>query len=403
MSRPGVVCLVAMLLVIAAAGCTSGRRRGQTAPPSSSSTAPSSTTTATVRTLGDCPRPAGKGVAESSNGGFSDVKMVTARKGWAVGKGLIVGTGDGANWSEQYTGPETFLRIEAIDSLHAWAVGAEHLFATSDGGGHWSQVGEPDEGLGPLQSVDFVDADHGFGIAGFQEVVIDKGYSVPTMDGILVTTKDGGRTWEHRSAPCDVQAVCATDTNNAWLVTGDHAYRTHDGGGVWQSVLTVASYRTPGGYLQCPAADSAWILRRGSNGAMNHLNYVVYHTSDDGRTWNTVMVEPYTNVEHIPGPSGPGSYPGPFTALSPSDAVFVGVTPPGDEPTSTMLATSGGRVLGPEVPVAARGFNAQGASYLTAQTGWIAGSVLSVKDPDPGMILATTNGGQTWHTQFQTQ
>jgi photosystem II stability/assembly factor-like uncharacterized protein len=68
-----------------------------------------------------------------------------------------------------------------------------------------------------------------------------------------------------------------------------------------------------------------------------------------------------------------------------------------------MLATSGGQTLGPERPVAARGFNAQGASYLTAQTGWIVGSVLSVEDPDPGMILATTNGGQSWQTQFPTR
>lgn len=115
------------------------------------------------------------------------------------------------------------------------------------------------------------------------------------------------------------------------------------------------------------------------------------------------MVEPYTNVEHIPGPSGPGSYPGPFTALSPSDAVFVGISPPVDEPTRTMLATSGGRTLGPDLTVPARGFNAQGASYLTAQTGWIVGSVLSVEEPRPGTILATTNGGQTWQTQFRTR
>jgi photosystem II stability/assembly factor-like uncharacterized protein len=330
------------------------------------------------------------------------VKMATARKGWAVGKGIIVGTGDGAHWTGQYSGPEAFLGIEAVDSQHAWAVGAEHLFATADGGGHWLQVGEPDAPNEPLQSVDFVDADHGFGIAGFPEVAIAGGSSTPIRGGILVATDDGGRTWEHRSAPCGAQAVCATDKDNAWLVAEDQAYRTHDGGGVWQPVLTAAHWRTPGGYLQCAGPGAAWILRQGSNGVSNHLDYVVYHTSDDGRTWNTVMVEPYTNVDQIPAPSGPGSYPGPFTALGPSEAVFVGVTPPADEPTSTMVATSDGRMLGPARPVKARGFGAAGASYLTVQTGWMVGSVLSVKDPDPGMILATTDGGRTWQTQFQT-
>jgi hypothetical protein len=99
-----------------------------------------------------------------------------------------------------------------------------------------------------------------------------------------------------------------------------------------------------------------------------------YHTSDDGRTWNTVMVEHFTNVDDIPGPPGPGSYPGPFSALGPSEAVFVGFTPPIDEPTSTVLATSGGRRLGPERSVTVKGFLPAGTSYVTTQQGWIVGS-----------------------------
>jgi photosystem II stability/assembly factor-like uncharacterized protein len=322
--------------------------------------------------------------------------MVTARRGWAVGQGIIVGTDDGVHWSQQYSGPEPFAGIDAVDSLHAWAVGTQHLFATSDGGRRWSQVGEPGEPEEPLQSVEFVDAEHGFGIAGFPEVVIDQGYSVLTRGGILVVTDDGGRTWRRRSAPCDAQSVCATDRDNAWLVAGDQLYRTHDGGGVWQPVLTLARSRTPGGYLQCPGPGAAWVVSKGDSGASNHLDYVAYHTSDDGRTWNTVMVEPYTNVDEIPGPAGPGSYPGPFSALGPSDAVFVGVTPPADEPTSTMLATSGGRRLGPNRPVGVRDFNASGASYLTAQQGWIVGQAGN----GPWLIIATSDGGRTWQKQF---
>jgi hypothetical protein len=159
---------VGLLLI---GGCSADRQQRQTAPPSSTSTASSSTTMATVRTVGDCTRPAGKGVADSSVGPFSAVKMVTARRGWAVGQGIIVGTDDGVHWSQQYSGPEPFAGIDAVDSLHAWAVGTQHLLATSDGGRHWSEVGEPTEPEGPLQSVDFVDADRGFGIAGFSAVV----------------------------------------------------------------------------------------------------------------------------------------------------------------------------------------------------------------------------------------
>jgi photosystem II stability/assembly factor-like uncharacterized protein len=402
-TRRAVVPVIAVLLAGPPGGCSSGgRAHRQAAPSTTTTTAPSSTTTATVRTVGDCSRPAGRGVAESGFQGFSAVKMVTGRRGWAVGRGIIAGTADGAHWSEQYSGPESFVGLDAVDAGHAWAVGAEHLFATTDGGRHWSQSEGPDPSIGPLQSVEFVDAEHGFGIAGFPEVVIDKGYGVPVRGGMLVATDDGGRTWDTRAAPCDAQAVCATDPDNAWLVAGDQVFRTHDAGGVWQPVLSVSSYRTPGGYLQCPEGDAAWVLRKGSNGASQHLDYVVYHTTDDGRTWNTVMVEPYTNVARIPGPSGPGSYPGPFTALGSSDAVFAGVTPPIDEPTSTMVATSGGRTLSPGRPVRVKGFGAAAASYLTAEQGWLAGSVLSVNDPDPGVIIATRDGGRTWQTQFRT-
>lgn len=68
-----------------------------------------------------------------------------------------------------------------------------------------------------------------------------------------------------------------------------------------------------------------------------------------------------------------------------------------------MLATSGGRTLGQEQSVAVRGFFPGGASYVTAQKGWVVGSVLSVDDPDPGLIIATTDGGRTWQTQFRTR
>lgn len=384
--------LVASTLWLVVVGCTSSGPRKTLA--STSTSTPTSTTITTI-SVGGCSRPAGKGVVDSVGGGLSDIKMVSAGRGWAVGKGIIAGTSDGTHWSDEYSGPERFLDVDAVDALHAWAVGTEQLFNTNDGGRHWTQVGEPDE---PLQSIDFIDASQGFGIAGFPQVVVAAGYTVPSRGGTLVTTADGGRTWERRSAPCDAQAVCATDSDNAWLVAGDQLYRTHDGGGVWQPVLTLASYRTPGGYLQCPGGGAAWVLRKGSNGASQHLDFVVYHTSDDGRTWNTVMVEPYTNVAHIPAPPGPGSYPGPFAALSPTDAVFVGATPPSDDPTSTMLANSGGRTLGPERPVPVGSFFPEGANYLTAQKGWIVGQVGN----GPGLIVGTSDGGRTWQTQFQT-
>ena len=58
--------------------------------------------------------------------------------------------------------------------------------------------------------------------------------------------------------------------------------------------------------------------------ALSHAPYLAY-ASQDGREWHGVLEETYTESALRPGlklPEGPGSYPGPFSAIDAGSAVF---------------------------------------------------------------------------------
>jgi photosystem II stability/assembly factor-like uncharacterized protein len=100
--------------------------------------------------------------------------------------------------------------------------------------------------------------------------------------------------------------------------------------------------------------------------------------------------------EAVRAPQGPGSYPSPFSVLSPREAVFVGYTPPVDYSTTTMLATEGGRRLGSTRTVPFKGLAPAGASFVTRARGWIVGRA----EDGAGVIVATTDGGRSWRTKY---
>lgn len=93
---------------------------------------------------------------------------------------------------------------------------------------------------------------------------------------------------------------------------------------------------------------------------------------DGGTTWQSVVVEGYTNQDRISAPQGPGTY-GPLIAISPDEAVFIGFTPPADFSTTMMLATGGGSALSDVRPVPVTQFSPYDADFLSADHGWIVG------------------------------
>jgi hypothetical protein len=184
-------------------------------------------------------------------------------------------------------------------------------------------------------------------------------------------------------------------------------WHTADGGKNWSlSFAEPAVYRAmhPSApdisVLQCAGGNAVWVLFLGSGAALGHVPYLTFATQD-ARNWRVLFEESYTESAARPqlhAPDGPGSYPGPFSAISPQEAAFVGYTPPmGYGAAPLGMAASGGakltkdgNVSGISVPEA--------VAFISPSQGWIVGQTLPSGD---FVIVATTDGGRTWTRQYR--
>jgi hypothetical protein len=144
------------------------------------------------------------------------------------------------------------------------------------------------------------------------------------------------------------------------------------------------------------------VLFTGQGAAMMHSPYLAYATKDGGN-WHGVMEESMLEASLRPKlhlHAGPGSEPGPFSAISPDAAAFVGYTPPangwGAAPLS--LAGNGGGTLSDTRDIAAIN-EPLAATFLSTSRGWVVGENLKT---NTFAIEATTDGGHTWTTQYTT-
>jgi hypothetical protein len=142
------------------------------------------------------------------------------------------------------------------------------------------------------------------------------------------------------------------------------------------------------------------VLFLGQNAAMSHSPYLAYVTTD-GQQWRGLFEEQDTEGALRPGlklPAGPGSYPGPFSAIDSGLAAFVGYTPPLGYGTAPVMLASVNGSLTSEGNVAAIN-QPFGASFVSQSQGWVVGENLQSNTFD---IEATANSGRTWTTQYTT-
>ena len=334
--------------------------------------------------------------------GIDGLQFVSASQGWAVSQNAILATADGgAHWTAQLSGKLNLTSVDFISGQDGWAVGTTSLLATTDGGARWRALAEP---CPVIRSVHFISPATGFAVAGGRNVG-GADPEMPVLGGVVLTTSDGGRTWRRLATPANAQTVCFGDPRHGWLGADGLLYRTADGGRDWTVLTSKAGQlgSDPASMtVECAGGGTAWALSTGPGAAMSQEPHVGYHADQAGAT--PIFAEQYFRGPGTkPAAEAPGSYAGPYSALSPSAAVFIDFcvacgygTAPWD------VATDSGATLVREGNVGEVN-DPQAASFLSPGTGWVAGlayasETASAKDQE--RIVATANGGRTWQVEW---
>jgi photosystem II stability/assembly factor-like uncharacterized protein len=341
------------------------------------------------------------------------VQFVSASDGWVVGSDRILHTADGGqHWTVQFRTSQAprLGAIDFTDAKHGWVVGATQLLATTDGGGHWRSLPEP---CPAVRTVHFVNSLDGFAVAGgpMPNPVQPPYAAGPQSGGVLLRTTDGGLHWRRLPAPPDVQAVCFGNLGRGWLGAGGNLYGTVNSGHSWTLAV-----RGPGkadgppashaiADVQCAGPSAAWAELTGPGAGLGHVPQIGYHTF--GNSWRPIFAEQY-----FPHPGArvradaPSVYPGPFSAISPSLAAYVGWCSACTMPASPRLlgpapldiAMDGGATMMRRGRIAHL-TQPTGAAFRSVSDGWVVG--ISQSRRATSMIMHTTNGGRTWQAQFR--
>jgi photosystem II stability/assembly factor-like uncharacterized protein len=379
-----------------------------TASSSAASTAAPGAAAGTSPASGRCAGPVQSSVS-GNPGGLSGVQFISATQGWAVGPGRILATTDGgAHWQVQLSGRFTLGSVDFISAEDGWAVGPDTLLATTDGGGHWTALPEP---CPVIDSAHFISPTTGFAVAGGQNIGATISPEPPDQGGMVLTTSDGGHTWHQLAAPASAQTVCFSDPEHGWLGAAGLLYRTSNGGQQWTALTSMAgqagssgSSYTAGMVVECANNGAAWAERVGPGAAMSQEPHVGYYADQSGAS--PIFAEQYfQNAGGKPVAQSPGSVAGAFSSLSSSAAVFIdNCTACGTGTAPWDLATNSGATLTKEGNVGDI-TEAGAASFQSPEDGWVTGayqaySSATGRTQTQSRIVATTDGGHTWHVQW---
>jgi photosystem II stability/assembly factor-like uncharacterized protein len=410
--------------VLLATGCGTSSGARQAAAPASVSASPSAAASSPPASAGPSPSssaaplctPAAPAGVYTAPGvpipvpPLAAVEFVSPSRGWVAGAGRVLATSDGGQtWTRQYSGPAGLDQVDFIDAQHGWAVGTNALLRTTDGGATWTRLSDP---CGSLRSVHFATPDLGYAVAGGSQVRIDGGVPAPVIGGELLRTTDGGRGWTPvAGAPAQAQTACFATAADGFVGTPGKVWRTSDGGQHWSLAFTepvLSAGVQPGSpdttVLECAGIGTAWVLFLGIGAALSHAPYLAY-AIQDARNVHVLFEESYTESAARPevrAPDGPGSYPGPFSAISPDEAAFVGWDPPvGYGAAPLVTVTGSGSVL--SRPGYVGGLTqALGAAFISPSQGWVVGTDQTQPGRRGGYVIqATSDGGHTWTRQYQ--
>ena len=258
-----------------------------------------------------------------------------------------------AAWGRQKTGTFAWLHaVFFVDERRGWAAGGKGaLLSTSDGGATWEVSKSPTEDA--VRDLFFQDAETGWMLCErsmFKPMEKDESVSY------LLKTTDGGRTWSRvevtRGADVDLKlaGLRFADRERGWVFGEMGAlFVTQDGGATW------TRQRVPTRHLLLGAsfldARTGWL----SGGGLTVLK-----TSDGGATWHAGTV---------------------FLPASGAEA----------QQQSEPKVVGPGEVSGQQEPARRFSRRLNAVCFVSPERGWAVGS--------GGVIIATADGGRTWRPQ----
>jgi hypothetical protein len=337
--------------------------------------------------------------------GAASVQFVSAETGFAAGGGEVLATGDaGGAWTVELRTATTLGQLDFVSAEDGWIPTGAGLLGTTDGGRCWVDVGS--DGTARIDAVHFFSPSDGWGLAGSGlSLGGAAGPGYPFAHGpasaTLVATTDGGRSWQPvPGAPSGVQSACTSDGIVGFASTEGRIWRTTDGGRRWSVVANPARLSTEGNdpaviELSCAGATGAWAVVNSRQAAAGTEPWAIY-ASPSGTSWTPVaqaMLGPATASR------APGSSAGQLSLITPTLAAATGFTAAEgrDGTADVALYRATGAVA--SGPVAMPGFGIPEALAFVSSTEGFAIGDASLAGVPHLVLMATTDGGATWHVQ----
>lgn len=398
--RQTLTSIVLALLLMMAAGCqndkgstnqvsgTGGTTAIQAEQAGNPISAPAEKPPSGTDSAKDTPSPAAS-ANDVRMGKVTAVRIANPDTGWVGGEGWIARTDDGGKkWQVQYHGKGTISQLFALNDQQAWALVSgssdqtveRSLLSTTDGGTHWTTAGKvPNQGF-----LHFVSNHEAF--------------------SANARTTDGGQTWTPIPVPDHtVGDAYFHDKDHGWAVTqGEDTVevkRTTDGGLTWNTVMSRKSAAAlHGALIRSAGADDAWVECIGDSG-MTQTSYSLFHTTDGGKHWQTVIANSTAGGGPAPGfpagagesPKHTGPKPGALYVVDPKTAFMGGQCLACDKPNTIGWTMDGGKtwVNGKQ---AFEGYGEQLLAIADNRYGWW----ICTDQMEPSVMYTTSDGGQTW-------
>lgn len=327
---------------------------------------------------------------------LADVRFVSRTTGWVLGPDYLLATADAGNhWTVQLRSRTSlWSALDFITTKTGWVIGAHDLLATTDGGRTWQALPQT---CPAIRSLNFVTPRIGFAIASGKAGPLGAAWG--DHGAGLLTTHDAGRSWQRVATPKHPQSVCFYTPQRGWLGAHGSIYRTTDAGRHWTlSFIDSTPSRSSAAALalQCTGSGGGWAEAIGPGAAMNQEPHIGLHSS--GSTWTAIFAEQY-----FPHPgidvkaNSPSSVPTAFSAIDPSNAVFLDRCTACGYGAETIAFAAGTRLTKTRTIPSITG--AVAASFTSPTDGWVIG-VRVRHTTFAYSIIHTTDGGKSWHTQY---